>query len=331
MLHIVNGDSVGNKLKTGGIQGDVLVWREIYSEGPVFAQPELPANRAVRGRYLEKALGIPRQEWQTGSETQERQLAEFRRYDEIVLWFEHDWFDQTMLMYLLYFFAGQDLGRTKLHLLSIGEYPGIEPFRGLGQLSAAQLLRLAGTWREINEQQLRLGKKAWEAYSSPAPQALLRLLQEDTSALPYLHASLQLHLRRFPSVYNGIGIVEQTTLELLQAGVDRTQKLFRETGDRLHRLGMGDIQYWHCLRVLAQAEHPLLTIEGDGRFPGLHDAPDDFLRRRVQLTGLGEQLARGQADWLQLNGIDRWYGGVHLHGQSGIWRWDERQQLLLYQ
>ncbi|MGM0885058.1 MAG: hypothetical protein ACQEXQ_28955 [Bacillota bacterium] len=44
MLHIVNGDSVGHKLKVSAVQGDILVWREIYTEGPVFVQPELPAN-----------------------------------------------------------------------------------------------------------------------------------------------------------------------------------------------------------------------------------------------------------------------------------------------
>jgi len=24
-----------------------------------------------------------------------------------------------------------------------------------------------------------------------------------------------------------------------------------------------------------------------------------------------------------LNGIDRWVGGVHLHGEAARWRWDE--------
>lgn len=36
MLHIVNGDVVGEMLKQGVVQGDVLVWREVYPAGPIF-------------------------------------------------------------------------------------------------------------------------------------------------------------------------------------------------------------------------------------------------------------------------------------------------------
>lgn len=322
MLHIVNGDSVGHKLKEGAVQGDILVWREIYTEGPVFAQPELPENRAARGLYLEQALGVPQHEWLSSSEAQEKQLANFHQHDDVVLWFEHDLFDQTMLSCLLHWFAGQALEGTRLHLLSIGQYPGIELFRGLGDLSAEQLAALAGTWREIGEEELLLGKRAWEAYTASTPENIAKLLLEDTSILPFLHNAFRLHLSRYPSTANGLGIVEQTTLELLLAGVDRPLHLFQQTGDKLHELGMGDLQYWSCLKRLAQAAHPLLTIEGDGMFPGLHDSPESFLHRRVQLTGLGSQLASRQADWIHLNGINQWYGGVHLEGNDSIWRWD---------
>ena len=30
-----------------------------------------------------------------------------------------------------------------------------------------------------------------------------------------------------------------------------------------------------------------------------------------------------EADHVALNGIDRWVGGVHLHGKAARWRWDE--------
>jgi RNA polymerase sigma factor (sigma-70 family) len=99
MLHIVNGDSVGDKLKQGVVQGDILVWREVYPAGPVFADMAKPENRSARALYLEQSMGIPRSDYIRISETQERQIREFRQYEEIVLWFEHDLFDQTMLCY----------------------------------------------------------------------------------------------------------------------------------------------------------------------------------------------------------------------------------------
>ncbi|MFD0712806.1 sigma-70 family RNA polymerase sigma factor [Paenibacillus sp. GCM10027626] len=123
MLHIVNGDTVGDKLRAGVVEGDILVWREVYSEGPVFTDGAVPSNRQVRARYLENAMGIPYDEFVRTSEAQERILADFKKYDDIVLWFEHDLFDQTMLCFLLHWFSGQSLGKTRLHLLCIGDFP----------------------------------------------------------------------------------------------------------------------------------------------------------------------------------------------------------------
>ncbi|WP_169084183.1 DUF1835 domain-containing protein [Paenibacillus sp. PL91] len=328
MLHIVNGDSVGTKLKEGGALGDILVWREIYTVGPVFEQPSLPANRAARGQYLEQALGIPQQLWHEGLEAQEKMLASFQQHDDIVLWFEHDLFDQTILCCLLHGFAGQALGHTRLHLLSINQYPGIPLFHGLGQLSAEQLSGLVGTWHEISKEQLLLGKKAWEAYTSPTPEPIARLLQEDTSALPYLHDALELHLARFPSVRNGLGIVEQTTLELLLSGVDTPMQLFSQATDKLHVLGMGDIEYWLCLRRLSQGSHPLITIEGSEKIPTLNDSPHAFLHVKVGLTELGAEVAGYKADWIKLNGIHEWYGGVLLEGSTPPWRWDRQRSAI---
>ncbi|MDF2720195.1 MAG: DNA-directed polymerase subunit sigma [Paenibacillus sp.] len=234
MLHIVNGDSVGDKLKQGVVQGDILVWREVYPAGPVFADMAEPDNRSARALYLEQSMGIPRSDYIRISETQERQIREFRQYKEIVLWFEHDLFDQTMLCYLLHWFSKQQLGGTKLSLLCIGEFPGIERFRGLGQLSVQQMETLSGTWQTIGQLELDLGRELWEAYASPDPMKLMSLLQGDTSALPFVRQAFEAHLARLPSVDSGLGLVERTTLEKVRSGISSPVKLFQHVGDELH-------------------------------------------------------------------------------------------------
>ena len=40
------------------------------------------------------------------------------------------------------------------------------------------------------------------------------------------------------------------------------------------------------------------------------------------LTALGRRIVAGDADWLEHRRIDRWIGGVRLHGDS-IARWDD--------
>lgn len=110
---------MGEKLRQGIVKGDVLVWREVYSHGPVFLDPADGDNRAVRAQYLEQTMGIPQREFIENSERQEKILADFHKYEEVVLWFEHDLFDQTMLSYLLHWFSKQKMLTTKLSLLCI--------------------------------------------------------------------------------------------------------------------------------------------------------------------------------------------------------------------
>ncbi|WP_136608085.1 sigma-70 family RNA polymerase sigma factor [Paenibacillus dokdonensis] len=328
VLHIVNGDSVAQKLRKGIVQGDVLVWREVYPHGPVSLDSSALDNRLERAQYLEQTLGVPQKEYIQNRDMQEKALADSARYDEIILWFEHDLFDQTMLCFLLHWFSEHPLPSTKLSLLCIGEYPGIELFRGLGQLSEAQMETLSGTWKSIGAKELDLGRLFWEAYASQDPGRLQQLLREDTSALPFAHDAFQMHLSRFPSTNNGLGIVEQTTLEMIHAGINSPQALFQQTGNKLHRLGMGDLEYWHILMKMSQEPYPLLQISGIKPLPTYKDSSISLQDRVVALTELGRNVMDGREDWAEKKGIDAWYGGVHLQGHFPSWRWDSSMQTI---
>lgn len=262
MLHIVNGDVVADKLKQGALQGDILVWREIYTVGPVFEEMNKEAHLTLRAKYLEQNLGIPAKEYVATCKQQEEQLAQFRKYDEVVLWFEHDLFDQTMLCYLLSFFAHQDLGNTKLNLLTIGEFPGIELFRGLGQLTTEQLLTLSGTWQLVSDQVLQLGDTLWKAYASRDQDRLRSLLHDDTSALPFAKEAYLAYLSRLSSEPGGIGSVEREVLKEIATGEHSPYGLFTKVGNTLHQLGMGDLEFWYILRKMSVGPRPLITLEG---------------------------------------------------------------------
>ncbi len=50
-----------------------------------------------------------------------------------------------------------------------------------------------------------------------------------------------------------------------------------------------------------------------------------FIEAEVIPTSAGLDALAGKADYIALNGIDQWIGGVHIKG-SGTWRWDEASQ-----
>jgi hypothetical protein len=71
---------------------------------------------------------------------------------------------------------------------------------------------------------------------------------------------------------------------------------------------------------LSRGSHPLLTLAF-----GNADT-DEGLRGTVMLTGTGRAVLARQLDRVATCGIDRWLGGVHLHGGGTLWRWDDARQ-----
>lgn len=74
---------------------------------------------------------------------------------------------------------------------------------------------------------------------------------------------------------------------------------------------MGDSRFFGYIDRLAGARIPLLERNGG-----------------ITLTVAGRDVLAARADAVHLNGIDRWLGGVHLHGREAEWRWDEQARAL---
>ncbi|MNU08152.1 hypothetical protein D3C72_2540670 [compost metagenome] len=51
----------------------------------------------------------------------------------------------------------------------------------------------------------------------------------------------------------------------------------------------------------------------------------------VVMTPFGKRVMAGQEDWVTRNGIDEWYGGVHVQGHYPEWRWDITEQKIVRQ
>lgn len=317
LLHILNGDSVLQSMATSGISGECAVWAEVFHEGPV------PGNLPPDQLFETRARFIAAQDWGVSYETvvgrQQRscdRLAAFREFDEVILWFEHDLYDQLLLLHHLDFFAGQDLAGTRLSLICIAEFPGIERFIGLGQLDGAQLASLLESREPITPSQLELGRRAWSAFTSSDPCNLEQLVNGNTSDLRFVGAALRRFLEEYPSTRNGLGRTERQILGLLKDGPHSPLDLFRATYALEESPFLGDTTFWSRARALAEATRPAVetdVVERPGRLP----------EGTIRITDAGRDMLRNAADWIGLNGIDRWLGGVHLYGPEAAWRWEE--------
>lgn len=303
MLHITNGTSVS--IAQTGLPGGVLAWRDVLHEGPTPAGLTLEQMTQVRARFLGDRNG--------DLSTRDAQLADFQKHEEVVLWFEHDLYDQLQLIQILDWFSPQQLNGSRLSMICIGEFPGKPRFAGLGALTPVELLSLFPTRHPVTESELQLGSTAWTAFCAPSPSGIEDLLSGNTSALTYLSSALKRHLEQFPSARNGLSRSEQQILEILSAGIDSFEAAFSAAADREEAIFLGDCVFWDYIERMRDGKIPL--VEGD--------------RRKLTLTPAGKDVLNSNADAIQLNGIDRWLGGVHLSGAESQWRWDADREKLV--
>ncbi len=306
--------------------GEHLAWREALICGPIVRGLTDAGWRELRARHLAEAYSLKFDDCEKDLREQEEALSRFSDHEEVVLWFEHDLFCQLHLIYLLDWFARQELGTTRLSLICVGSFPGIDDFRGLGQLNSEQIASLLPERQQVTAAEFKLASKAWAAFSSTDPREIATLLADDSSALPFLQPALRKHLERFPSAQNGLGLIEKKALELIAHGTSQFGPLFQEFGKAEPTYGLGDAQFWLMLRQVADAAQPLLRISnGNGLMPS---SSSDFIKSSFALTEKGQSVLRGDDDFIVLNGIHTWLGGVHLKGKE-VWRWDEKAKNLI--
>jgi hypothetical protein len=305
MLHVTNGDAAAEVIRASGVGGEVLPWRDVLHEGPVPAGLPLEELSAVRADFIAGQGwgdgGDPRREF----EARDQSLAGFGAHDEVVLWFEHDLYDQLQLAQLLDFFAAAERGETRLTLVCGPEY--------LGPSTPERLATRFGERAAVTDEQLALGRAAWAAFRSPDPRAVAARVMTEMPGLPFVRTALIRHLEQFPSTRNGLSRSEQQALEAISDGAGTVRDAFVASHQRREDpIWLGDSTFATYLDALATGPSPLVALGGG----------DDALDRSVALTDAGRAVLGGSADRVRLNGIDRWLGGVHLQGHDSPWRWD---------
>lgn len=284
MLHITNGSSVS---LAQAVRGVVLPWDDILHEGPVAAGP-LEAVSESRSQFLTEYTGRP-----VDLSARDAVLKSFGEHEEVVLWFEHDLFDQLQLIQLLTWFGGQRLGSTALSL--------VQASRHLGPMQPAELAALFPRRKPVSDSQTAVAAAAWRAFTDSLPGDLLKAASCDFAELPYLGAALRRLLEQYPSRRNGLARTEQQILDAAAESADPREWFGIQQRMEEAPLFLGDTTFFKYVDGLRACPSPLL----DGS----------------RLTAAGVAVREGRDDHLARNGIDRWIGGVHLAGRHSPYRW----------
>jgi hypothetical protein len=320
-LHIRCGTDIRHALAVAGFTGDFLGFFDPYIEGPVCKTGTLDEFIRLRAEYLAGTYKL--EDAIAGITRDYHDLFRAKDYQQVNIWLEHDPYDQLILAKLLDFFSDAANRPAQLRLITITHYPGVDIFNGIGQLPAQAMRMLWQQFTDVTDAQLQLGVAAWEAIRSDTPEAVLKLVQTGTPQLPTMGIALQRHLQQLPSVFNGLNLTEHLSLQILSdKGPMNAARLFGWYNNHYEPLTfMGDSTYWRVLAGLAETNQPALALDRQG------EQPNEW---QLAINPLGEKLLSGEADWLRLNPIVRWWGGVKLDsGKAQVWRYDSDKELLI--
>ncbi len=310
-LHVRCGSDIRDRLRAAGFAGDFLEYSDPICEGPV---PDAADFIQQRARYIAGTagayLGLSEAQIAVGLEDAERRLAAAHQYDRVVLWFEHDNYDQLLLARCLAHFASAPRP-PHLELICIDRHPAVPRFIGLGQLGAADLAALWPHRAVVTQAQIDLGRAIWIALRRSNPSDLAAIAATGTPDLPIAAPALRRHLQELPAIGDGLSLTQRQVLRVLADEPTRIGRIFAAFQQGLEKLPfLGDLGVLNAVEQMALTEPAVLTIEaGEKPFP-----------RLASITDTGRAVLAGTIDYLSLAPPERWVGGV---AADGTWRWDE--------
>ncbi len=298
IVHVCNGDSTAGSLELAELPGEIVVWADALDQGPLLPVGDAEHYAARAAFWAER-----------GQPSTSERLAQYDRdfdaaasADELVLWFEHDLFDQLALCRLLARLSRRGMPAT-LSIVSIDRHPEIATFIGLGQLEPEQLAALWPRRTPLSRDAIDEAITAWIAVTSADPRALPYLTRR-IKAMPFLAGALERQLEELPDATSGM---TRTERQLLAA-------IARSEAELVPALQAIDPRYPITDVVLAATQQALARcgfVDGSG-----------------QVTPLGRQALSGAIDRVHECGIDDWRGAVRLAGRGPVWRWDSRERKL---
>jgi len=315
MLIITNGDAAVGALRTAGVRAAYLPWRDVLHEGPVPGGLTLEELSRVRARFIAQRGWGSLAEVTRDFERRDRRLANARHHHEIVLWFEHDLYDQLQLVQLLDWFASAPIQDATLEMICRHEYVAeVDP--------AVARLRLDQR-DPVSRRVLTLGAEAWRAFTADDPNGWVHMADSTSDLLPFLGPAFRRLLEELPAVGTGLSRSETQILQALDGGATTPGTLFRACQREEQAAFMGDASFFSIVNDLAAGEHAAIAPNEGGAFahPPPRPLTRDWLGQELILTDAGRAYLTGEADLAALHPIDRWLGGIHLSSPS-VWRWN---------
>ena len=250
LLHITNGDSLTDRLKALNLKGDIITWREMLCEGKTLTNVGSESFWKTRFEFLNKNYKVSKSWFVEKTLKEYRSLCNHKQQDQIVLWFEYDLFCQINMLAVISWLKTH---RKYAHisLVCSGNEDETDKMYGLGEVSDEKLLELYENRTELSMNDIEYADYVWQLYCSDNPIRLENLTDFKNYQFDYLSDAIKAHLKRFPTIKNGLNDVEN---HVLQLSFEKKPKSKRELLQSVLMdqgvYGFGDTQYDRIITTL---------------------------------------------------------------------------------
>src|SRR5215203_4857732 len=170
-LHVTNGDSAVGGIKAVDAPGDILPWRDVLHEGPVPSRVSLHELSRIRAKFLVSQGADNPETLERDLAARDDMLRAYREYDEIILWFEWDLYDQLQLIQVLDILASSSQAASasapQISIICIEGY--------LGALPVERFHPLYEERSPVTIEMVSAASEAWQAFRSDDPRDLERI------------------------------------------------------------------------------------------------------------------------------------------------------------
>lgn len=305
MKHVTNGESAAELFKLSGIGDEILTWDDVLHDGPVPGGLDAEALAKVRAEFISGRGWGAMDDVLAKMRRRDETLQRYAEEDDIVLWFEHDLYDQLQLLQILD------------RLAQLGKHDGVylaQSHTYLGESGPEHFRKLLTEKVPVHSEMSALARRAWKEFTSPEHCGFADLRNEDTSCLPYLRSTVQRLLEEYPWQEIGLTRTQQSILSILADGPCSLGHLFRDYHHAEEYRFMGDWSFSIILQELGSGDESLLHVGGRGNFdvpPGQGSARE-FYASEAEITPAGTAVLNKERNWSEMRSLDFHMGGVHI-------------------
>ncbi len=226
VLHILNGDSAATIFSKTTLQGDVLVLREMFCEGPLATKVASDEFWKKRYAFYESEFNVNKLDYFDNTIKEVVRLEDVYAYDEIVLWFDHNLHSQVNLMAICSLLLAHFVKKINYYLVSVGKEKGRKTLQILSDFSPNDFLDLYENKIKITKHDFTFVTECWHVFVSNNKKEIAAFNFGRSHKFKYFYKAMQQQLKRYP-LENGLNEIENKIRTLQNQGIKDEKALLQ--------------------------------------------------------------------------------------------------------